>query len=178
MSKDSKQPSSPQLSNKLRALLLFAALCFAVGAGLYAFLPGNGNIREAALGECSIDDEDRKNLDAAAQGDMAAFRALDRPYSVADLSFKNSNGKPVSIADWKGRTVLFNLWATWCAPCRKEMPALDALQKDLGGDTFEVVPVSVDLGSDEKPKDFYQSISLENLGFYHDPELNAPGPCD
>ena len=82
-------------------------------------------------------------------------------------------GDKRSIADWRGKTVLFNLWATWCAPCRAEMPALDALQRDLGGDKFEVVPVSVDLGTPEKPRRFYSEIGMKNAGFFHDGDLET-----
>ncbi|TIM93265.1 MAG: TlpA family protein disulfide reductase, partial [Mesorhizobium sp.] len=67
-----------------------------------------------------------------------------------------------------GKTVLLNLWATWCAPCRAEMPALDALQKEKGGNTFEVVAVNVDTGDDAKPKKFLKEIGIETLGYYRD----------
>jgi thiol-disulfide isomerase/thioredoxin len=74
----------------------------------------------------------------------------------------------MTIADHAGKTVLLNLWATWCAPCRAEMPALDALQKEKGGDAFEVVAVNVDTGDDAKPKKFLKEIGVETLGYYRD----------
>ena len=67
-----------------------------------------------------------------------------------------------------GNERVLNLWATWCAPCREEMPALDELQAALGGDTFEVIAVNIDQGSDEKPKNFLSEIGVSNLGFYRD----------
>ena len=161
------------LSGIIRLLALIAVLGMAIGVGLYAFLPENGNKNAQLAGSCTVDEEHRAILDASAKGDVAAFRALDRPYSIRDLEFNDGDGNSVTMANWEGRTVLFNLWATWCAPCRKEMPALDALQKQLGGDNFEVVPVSVDLGEPDKPKQFYQSIGLKNLGFFHDPALKT-----
>ena len=77
----------------------------------------------------------------------------------------------MTLADRAGKVLLVNLWATWCAPCRKEMPALDALQKEAGGDDFEVVAVNVDTGGDEKPKKFLGEIGIENLAFYRDDTL-------
>ena len=165
------QQKTPGLLGASRVIALIAVLGLAVGGGLYAFLPSDGNKDNQLAGSCAIDEGHRAMIDAAATGEVAAFRALDRPYSASQLGFNNQAGVPITIADWKGRSVLFNLWATWCAPCRKEMPSLDALQKNLGSDTFEVVPVSVDLGQPAKPKGFYQTVGLKNLGFFHDPEL-------
>lgn len=73
------------------------------------------------------------------------------------------------MADFKGKVVLLNIWATWCHPCREEMPALDKLQKDLGGDDFEVVAMNIDRGSPDKAKDFLKEVKAENLAFYRDP---------
>jgi thiol-disulfide isomerase/thioredoxin len=67
--------------------------------------------------------------------------------------------------------VLLNLWATWCVPCREEMPALDALQGAAGSGKFEVVAVNVDTGSDEKPKRFLEDIKVSKLAFYQEPDL-------
>ncbi len=78
----------------------------------------------------------------------------DPPQSLAKLAFNSPDGKPMTLADRAGKTVLLNLWATWCAPCRAEMPALDALQKEAGDDGFEVIAVNVDTGDDTKPKKF------------------------
>ena len=180
MSEDkSPQNAASQKSNKNRILItvLVAGFGLAAGAGLYALLGDKSNssqtvaATESASGECAINQALRAKLDEAAGGDVAAFKAVDRPYSVATFAFNDVDGKPRTFADWEGRTVLFNLWATWCAPCRAEMPALETLNKDLGSDAFEVVPVSVDLGDPERPKGFYNEIGLKNMGFYHDPEL-------
>ncbi|WP_163361123.1 TlpA family protein disulfide reductase, partial [Escherichia coli] len=69
-----------------------------------------------------------RKIDAAATGAVAAMRGAEKPQSMSALSFTGPDGKPMRLADFKGKTVLVNLWATWCAPCREEMPALDALQ--------------------------------------------------
>ena len=69
--------------------------------------------------------------------------------------------------------MLVNLWATWCAPCLKEMPSLNRLQQSLGGDQFEVVAISIDRGNGDKPKAFLKKIKADALGFFHDPKAKV-----
>ena len=175
MSDPSEQPSTKQPVSLHLIVLMGAVAALLVGAGLYAFLGSSDNGEQVADagGSCSISDQFRTDLDKAAHGELAAFTVVDDPSDVTDLKFRDANGGDVSIADWKGRTVLLNLWATWCAPCRREMPHLDALEAELGGDKFEVVPISLDTGSTEKPKAFYQEINLKNLPFFHDGTLET-----
>jgi thiol-disulfide isomerase/thioredoxin len=97
--------------------------------------------------------------------------AADPPQSLKGLAFNGADGKPMSLANLGGKTVLLNLWATWCAPCRAEMPSLDTLQKEMGGDAFEVVAINVDTGDDTKPKKFLEEIGVEKLGYYSDHTL-------
>ncbi len=139
-----------------------------VAWGVYAMQDG-GNTQEASA--CTMDDATRTALDASIGGEVAAFQIADRPASLTPLTFADADGAPVTFDAFSGKTVLFNLWATWCVPCRVEMPYLDALQAELGGEDFQVVPVSVDLGSDEKPKAFYAEIGLTDLPFYHDGDI-------
>lgn len=100
---------------------------------------------------------------------------------VPELTFLDQNGNERTLADFQGRIVVLNLWATWCAPCRKEMPSLDNLQSQLGGDDFEVIALAVDRGDIEKISGFYEELGLSNLGIYHDKTakagrvLRAPG---
>jgi len=77
-------------------------------------------------------------------GPMAAFVFKKAPEALPSLVFQDAKGRPHTLAEWKGRVVLLNLWATWCAPCRKEMPSLDRLQASLGSNQFEVLAVSAD----------------------------------
>ena len=79
-----------------------------------------------------------------------------------------ADGAPMTLADFKGKVALVNLWATWCAPCRKEMPALDRLAGALGGDDFSVVPVSIDTGERQRPAAFLEQIGVKNLPLYTD----------
>jgi thiol-disulfide isomerase/thioredoxin len=87
---------------------------------------------------------------------------------LPDLAFEDAEGKPKKLSDWRGRTVLVNLWATWCVPCRKEMPALEGLQAKLGGPNFEVVAVNIDTRDPEKPKNFLKEANLTRLGYFSD----------
>ncbi|MEP0941643.1 MAG: TlpA disulfide reductase family protein [Rhizobiaceae bacterium] len=174
-SPDKNVASNPSLKTAKLAMLA-GVLGLAVGAGLYAFSDRVGNDQNTgplASASCAVDESLRAKLDNNSGGHVAAFKALDRPVSVAELGFTDLNGQEKSLGDWSGRTVLFNLWATWCAPCRAEMPALDQLQADLGSDQFEVVLVSVDLGSDEKPKKFYKDVGMQHARFFHDADLST-----
>ena len=108
------------------------------------------------------------------RGAMTTFVFKKQAMAVAKPpTFNGPDGKPMMLSDLKGKVVLLNLWATWCAPCRKEMPHLDQLQKELGSDQFEVVAVSVDRGSPEKSKKFLAEVGATALRFYHDPSAQA-----
>ena len=102
-------------------------------------------------------------------GHMTTFVFKDDAMALPKASFNNSDGQPITLANFKGKVVLLNLWATWCAPCRKEMPDLDRLQAELGSDRFEVVAVSVDRGSADKSRKFLDEINVKSLKLYHDP---------
>jgi thiol-disulfide isomerase/thioredoxin len=112
-----------------------------------------------------------KKIAAAATGQVAALLPADPPQSLKTLAFDGPDGKPMTLADHSGKTLLVNLWATWCAPCRAEMPALDTLQKEMGGDRFEVVAVNVDTGDAAKPKKFIEETGVTNLALYREPTL-------
>jgi thiol-disulfide isomerase/thioredoxin len=107
------------------------------------------------------------------RGPVAAVRVATAPLKVPDLAFQNIDGKPVTLASFEGRTVLLNLWATWCVPCRKEMPTLDALEGKLGGKDFQVVAVNIDTGHPERSKQFLKQIGATHLAFYADPSGKA-----
>ncbi|MEL6947384.1 MAG: TlpA disulfide reductase family protein [Pseudomonadota bacterium] len=166
-------------------LVFFAALIVGglVAFGVYALQGNNGDQLAKAISpssqgttqanSCTLNETLRARLNENAKGDMAAFTPLDRGYSMSDARFQTKDGKWTTIADWSGRAVLVNLWATWCAPCRHEMPALQNLQRALGGPTFEVLPISLDLGTLEKPIEFYAETNLTDLGLYHDASMKT-----
>ena len=104
-----------------------------------------------------------------AHGEVAAVNIAKSPLQVPDLAFHDAAGKPLTLQHWRGRTVLLNLWATWCVPCRKEMPALDALEQKLGGPNFEVVTVNIDTRDLEKPKTWLKEVGVAKLNYYADP---------
>lgn len=101
-------------------------------------------------------------------GHMAAFVYKPQPAPVPPIAFTNGDGKPMTLSDFKGRVVLLNLWATWCLPCRKEMPDLDKLQAELGSDKFEVVALSIDRSGIAGSKRFLDQIGTKNLKLYAD----------
>jgi thiol-disulfide isomerase/thioredoxin len=107
------------------------------------------------------------------QGQMAAFVFRKEPVGLPQLKFQDAEGRERTLADWRGKVVLLNLWATWCLPCRKEMPSLDRLQKDLGSDKFEVVALSVDRKGLEASRKFLDDIKVERLALYVDPTARA-----
>jgi thiol-disulfide isomerase/thioredoxin len=103
-----------------------------------------------------------------ARGEVAAVNVAQSPLKVPDLTFEDASGKKLALADFKGKTVLLNLWATWCVPCRTEMPTLDALEQKLGSPNFQVVAVNIDTRDPDKPKQFLKQIGVHNLAYYAD----------
>ena len=97
-----------------------------------------------------------------------AFSPLETPRELPELRFVNREGREMTLEEFEGKTILLNLWATWCVPCRKEMPALDRLQAKLGGPDFEVVPLSIDREGLPVVKAFYEELGLKALGIYVD----------
>src|SRR5262249_48513755 len=104
-----------------------------------------------------------------ARGEVAALTVAAAPRRLPELAFKDNAGQTKTLADWRGRTILLNLWATWCVPCRKEMPALQALQEKLGGPSFEVVALNTDTRDPEKPKAWLKEVGITGLAYYADP---------
>jgi thiol-disulfide isomerase/thioredoxin len=101
------------------------------------------------------------------------FIALEAPRPLAPLDFVDGDGAATTLSDFHGRIVLLNVWATWCVPCRKEMPALDRLQAKLGGTDFTVIPLSIDHRGREAVMRFHRELGLSSLGIYIDKSANA-----
>jgi thiol-disulfide isomerase/thioredoxin len=104
---------------------------------------------------------------AAAAADPK-FVMLDPPKAVPDVRFVDGDGRNRALSDFKGRVVLLNIWATWCVPCRKEMPTLDRLQSVLGREGVEVVARSIDRGGVDVVRKFYGEIGISRLAIYVD----------
>jgi len=135
-------------------------------AGVY----GIGGLKRNAAGDpaCRTAVDLARKIAPLAHGEVAALTMATVPLRLPDLAFGDADGKPKKLSDWRGRTVLVNLWATWCVPCRKEMPALEGLQARLGGPNFEVVAINIDTRNLEKPKNFLKDANLTRLGYFSD----------
>ena len=87
---------------------------------------------------------------------------------VPRIEFKDGQGRPLTLWDFRGKLVLLNIWATWCGPCREEMPSLDRLQTQFGSESFQVVALSIDQAGVHVVKDFYKKVQVTNLSIYID----------
>jgi thiol-disulfide isomerase/thioredoxin len=149
---------------------------FAIGAVLigavigFAAVSGIGGLKRTTAGDsaCRGAVELAGRIAPLAHGEVAALTMATTPLLLPDLAFEDADGKPKKLSDWRGRTVLVNLWATWCVPCRREMPALESLQTRLGGPDFEVVAVNIDTRDPEKPKNFLKDANLTRLNYFSD----------
>src|SRR5271170_6385535 len=154
------------VGRRYRGFAVVAAIVIlAVLAGVYGMERLRSNPAAAAC-EPAVKTADR--IAPLAHGEVAALAVAHAPFRVPDLAFKDAEGRERTLQDWRGRTILLNLWATWCVPCRKEMPALDALQADLGGPNFEVVAVNIDTRDAEKPLAFLKETGVKHLTYYSD----------
>ena len=154
----------------ISAMIGFGAIYLIAGGG------GNGPAQQSAAQSQPNSSAASANGATAASpgaqlnvGKMATFVFKDERMALPEYTFNGPDGKAMSFNDLKGKVVLLNLWATWCAPCRKEMPELDQLQAELGSDKFEVVAISVDRGSPAKSRAFLKEINANALKLYHDP---------
>jgi thiol-disulfide isomerase/thioredoxin len=139
----------------------------AVGlAGIYGF----GRFGRGSGGDpsCAATVDLARKIAPLAHGEVAAVTMATKGLQLPDLAFDDADGRPRKLSDWRGKTVLVNLWATWCVPCRKEMPALEGLQAKLQGPNFEVVAINIDTRDPEKPKTFLKDAKLTRLGYFYD----------
>ena len=108
------------------------------------------------------------NLPLSAAEAPPNFAIHDAPKPVPEVRFENGDGEARTLADFRGRVVLLNVWATWCVPCREEMPTLDRLQAKLGGPNFEVVALSIDRAGPNVVREFFAEIGIENIALHID----------
>jgi thiol-disulfide isomerase/thioredoxin len=152
------------------ATLPLAIVILLAAGGLYWLLGSAGKVEAppapapAATGMKSL-----------ATGPLAAFLVHDEPRDIAPFTFKDGAGTDLTLADFKGRVVLLNLWATWCAPCRKEMPDLGTLQREMGSAAFEVLALSLDRKGAEASAAFLKETGADNLALYTDVDSKSLG---
>ena len=139
----------------------------------YAGMVGFGGMGASGDPTCRPAVAIARKIAPLAHGEVAALTMATKPLKLPDLAFEDGDGKPRKLSDWRGKTVLVNLWATWCVPCRKEMPALEALQTKLEGPNFEVVAINIDTRDPEKPKKFLEDANLTKLGNFNDPKAKV-----
>jgi thiol-disulfide isomerase/thioredoxin len=158
---------NPSLNRGLRAGI-FAALALA-SLALVLYVSKEPGGKDAPVDPACLETaRTAERLKPLVHGEVAALALASRPKPLPEVRFASPDGTMASLADFKGRTVLFNLWATWCIPCRLEMPALDRLQEKFGGKDFAVVAVNVDTARLDRPKAFLDEAGVKNLTLYTD----------
>ncbi len=165
---------TPKTATPLARYLWLAALsALAAFAAVYVTLGRPDNERPAGASpessQSSAPAPGGSGTNPLSTGAMTTFVFKEPPAPLPDIQFVNGSGEPVNLKDWHGKVVLLNLWATWCAPCRAEMPALDRLQGALGSDRFEVVALAVDKAGLEGARKFLDETKVEKLKLFADP---------
>ena len=160
------QPAGP---DRHRLVFAFAALAIVAVAALL-YVKGGESRKKPGSEACVAARPLAARLAPLAKGEVAALNIGADPEPFAALSFNGPDGAPLDVAAFKGKTLLLNIWAAWCVPCRAEMPALDRLQQQLGSPSFEVVAINVDTSHLEKPKALLAELGVGALKFYSDPK--------
>jgi len=144
--------------NRRRRWMLALGLPAAAGLGLFAYLHSNQPAGGASANASAL---------------PLVMRA--QPVPLPNLRVLDGTGRPVDLSSFRGKMVLLNIWATWCPPCRQEMPSLDRLQAQLGGGEFQVVALSMDAGAKalDQVKSFYASEGIKHLAVYLDADAAA-----
>ncbi|MGH6865120.1 MAG: TlpA family protein disulfide reductase [Methyloceanibacter sp.] len=162
------------------AIYMIAALLAAIagfGTVYWSFAPSDNGLRpkseSVAPGAGAAGGEEvvkTSPLNGLNKGAMAPFVVRPKPLDLPDFAFADGDGAAKRLADWRGKVVLLNIWATWCVPCREEMPLLNKLQSELGGKDFEVVAVNIDKGGPDKARTFLVETGAKDLALYTDPD--------
>ena len=171
-----KKPSDPAAGSPLRrSRRLIAGIAVAVLLAGLAGVYGIGGLQRNAGADagCQAAVDIAKRIAPLVRGEVAALTVAEKPLRVPELSFQDAEGRQHMLKDWRGRFVLLNLWATWCVPCRQEMPALDALEGKLGGRDFQVVAVNIDTRDPDKPKAWLQEVGISRLAYFADPQAKV-----
>ena len=161
------------LLKKLLMVLPYVAILYVLARGIYWYAGEPRKAESQQPAETSASRPESGLSKAMATGPMAAFLVHTAPKDITAFIFTDKDNKQRSLSDWKGKVVLLNLWATWCAPCRKEMPDVAKLQKELGGAEFEVVALSIDRKGLAASQAFLKETGADNLAAFVDPEGNS-----
>lgn len=175
---DRPEGSNPQSGGKkggsARTFTLIAAGLCAALAILYGMMAGDGKDSKSKLAAaCPASGVIAAKISPLAVDKLAALAVPKTPKPAVDIPFSGPDGKKLTLKDFKGKTILVNLWATWCVPCRAEMPELDELQKASGSADFEVVAINIDTARLDRRKKFLDSIGVKHLKFYTDSEAKS-----
>ena len=164
----SENPASPKLVRFLPLLFLIGALGIAAVLWL-------SNASDSSAEECSVSADTLASLEASIGGQMAALLVTGKGRGYSDLAFMDAQGNERTIADYAGKPLLVNFWATWCGPCREEMPALDALAAKYSSENFALLTIDLDLGDEgmDKAAAFLSDNDLPNLPLLGDPSFSA-----
>lgn len=181
MTEPSEDQSKTKATPQIGPVLYILAAAFAAIAGFTAITLGDHFARRipAPVERTAETRNTGGNLAATStqdgKGGMSKLVRAETPTPLPDIAFNDDKGQPRSLAEWKGKVVLLNLWATWCAPCKLEMPSLDRLQAKLGGADFAVLPVSLDRGGADVPRKFLSASNLANLPLLQDETAGLAG---
>lgn len=176
MTDDDKAPQSPARGRFGATPIYILAAVLAAIAGFWVFLflyPAGRVIVQADGGAAENQAESASGLERLVR--------VSPPNALGDIAFTDGEGHARNLGEWRGKVVLVNLWATWCAPCKREMPSLDRLEAKLGGADFAVLPISLDRTGIEKPRQFLAANGFKKLGLFLDgpnalmQTLRAPG---
>ena len=139
-------------------------------AGVYGI---GGLSRNAGDPSCRAAIDLAKRLTPLIHGEVAAINPATSGLRIPDLTFQDGTGATRKLSEWRGKVVLLNLWATWCVPCRREMPSLDALQAKLGSPQFDVVAINIDTRDLDKPKSWLKDAGITSLSYFSDEKARA-----
>jgi thiol-disulfide isomerase/thioredoxin len=162
---DQKPNDRPRLQP--RRVLVLAAISAVVALILTLII---GNVSPPQATECPVQPEKAAAVDAAATGELAALNGTGNGRGYATMTLVDATGRALTLADFKGKKLLVNFWASWCIPCRAEMPALDALAGKYNSDEFMVLPINTGEAEPAKATAFLAEGNWPNLPLYVDPE--------
>ncbi len=166
------EPSPTPQKQPARGLVIagLAVVAAAIAGGVFVY---NGSTATAK--ECPVQAERAAAIDAAATGELAALNGTGEGRGYAALALQDASGAPTTLSQFAGKKLLVNFWASWCVPCREEMPELEELAAEYNSDAFMVLPINLDIGASgiDKARAFLAGYDWPNLPLYADPTFKA-----